>query len=103
MSAVAQDATSREVLMVAWMDTEALAHTLRTGQATYYSRSRQRQWRKGETSGNVQRVVAAWLDCDGDAVLLSVEQVGPACHTGTTSCFTGRELPVNAGGNEAGA
>lgn len=90
--AIAQDATSGEVLMLAWMDRAALARTLATREATYYSRSRQEQWIKGATSGNRQHVVSAALDCDADTVLLRVDQTGPACHTGTRSCFTGREL-----------
>jgi phosphoribosyl-AMP cyclohydrolase len=76
-----------EVLMLAWMDDEALHRTLTTGRATYWSRSRQAYWVKGETSGHHQHVRAAALDCDGDTLLLTVEQVGPACHTGAPSCF----------------
>jgi phosphoribosyl-AMP cyclohydrolase len=76
-----------EVLMLAWMDDEALHRTLRTGRATYWSRSRQRHWVKGETSGNHQYVKEAVLDCDGDTLLLTVDQVGPACHTGAPTCF----------------
>ena len=87
VAAVAQDATTHEVLMLAWMNAEALAETLTTGRATYYSRSRKRLWRKGETSGQVQRVQDVRLDCDGDAVLLLVDQTGAACHTGRRSCF----------------
>lgn len=90
--AVAQDAETGAVLMLAWMDAPALHRTLTTGQATYFSRSRQRQWVKGETSGHVQRVRSVAVDCDADTVLLRVDQTGPACHTGTASCFTGREL-----------
>ena len=86
-AAVAQQRGTGEVLMVAWMDDEALARTLATRQATYYSRSRGRYWVKGETSGHTQHVRAVRLDCDGDAVLLEVDQIGPACHTGTHSCF----------------
>jgi phosphoribosyl-AMP cyclohydrolase len=86
-TAVAQERGSGEVLMVAWMDDEALARTLATRQATYYSRSRQDYWVKGATSGNTQHVHSVRLDCDGDAVLLEVEQVGGACHTGDHSCF----------------
>jgi phosphoribosyl-AMP cyclohydrolase len=85
--AIAQDRDSGAVLMMAWMDRAALQHTLRTGQATYFSRSRQQQWVKGETSGHTQRVQELRVDCDGDTVLLSVDQTGPACHTGTVSCF----------------
>jgi phosphoribosyl-AMP cyclohydrolase len=85
--AVAQDANSGEVLMLAWMNAEALRLTLETGRATYWSRSRQTLWAKGETSGHTQRVVEARIDCDQDAILLRVEQTGPACHTGERSCF----------------
>lgn len=96
--AVVQDDTSNEVLMVGWMDDEALARTLRTGRATYWSRSRQEYWRKGDTSGHVQHVRSVAVDCDGDALLLRVEQVGPACHTGTRTCFlAGGELPLSVG------
>jgi phosphoribosyl-ATP pyrophosphohydrolase/phosphoribosyl-AMP cyclohydrolase len=84
---VAQEAGSGEVLMLAWADREALAATLATGQAHYHSRSRDRLWRKGATSGHVQDVVEVRLDCDGDAVLYQVRQTGPACHTGARSCF----------------
>jgi phosphoribosyl-AMP cyclohydrolase len=87
VTAVAQDADTGRVLMIAWMDAEALARSLGTGLATYYSRSRGALWVKGETSGNVQRIVSVELDCDGDAVLLRVRPDGPACHTGLTSCF----------------
>ena len=86
-SAVAQERGTGRVLMVAWMDDEALARTLETRAATYYSRSRARHWVKGETSGHTQHVHTVRLDCDGDAVLLEVDQVGPACHTGENSCF----------------
>jgi phosphoribosyl-AMP cyclohydrolase len=85
--AIAQDAGDGKVLMVAWMNREALNLTLETGHVTYWSRSRNSLWRKGETSGHEQRLVGAWLDCDGDTLLLSVEQTGPACHTGERSCF----------------
>ena len=86
--AVAQDAASGEVLMLAWMDREALQRTAETGEATYWSRSRRSLWKKGETSGHVQRVLEMRLDCDGDAVLLRVESVGGiACHTGRRRCF----------------
>ncbi|MGH8704745.1 MAG: phosphoribosyl-AMP cyclohydrolase [Burkholderiales bacterium] len=85
---VAQDAASGRVLTVAWMNREALAETARRGEAVYWSRSRGRLWRKGEESGHVQRVVEVRLDCDADAILLRVEQVGGiACHTGRASCF----------------
>jgi len=85
--AVVQQHGSGEVLMVAWMDDEALHRTLTTGRATYWSRSRQEHWIKGETSGHTQKVVEVRLDCDGDAVLLVVDQTGPACHTGAHTCF----------------
>ena len=85
--AVAQQLGTGEVLMVAWMDDEALHRTLTTGRATYWSRSRQAYWVKGESSGNAQKVHEVRLDCDGDAVLVVVDQSGPACHTGTRTCF----------------
>jgi phosphoribosyl-ATP pyrophosphohydrolase/phosphoribosyl-AMP cyclohydrolase len=84
---VAQERQSGDVLMLAYADRDALARTLATGEAHYYSRSRQAPWRKGETSGHVQRVVEVRLDCDGDAVLYRVDQTGPACHTGERTCF----------------
>lgn len=87
VAAVAQDATTREVLMLAWMNREAVAETLATGRVCYYSRSRASLWRKGERSGQVQRLVDLRLDCDGDALLLLVSQTGVACHTGRRSCF----------------
>jgi phosphoribosyl-AMP cyclohydrolase len=86
-AAVVQERATGDVLMLAWMDDEALARTLRTRKATYYSRSRQQYWVKGETSGHTQHVHEVRIDCDGDAVLLVVDQVGPACHTGTHTCF----------------
>jgi phosphoribosyl-AMP cyclohydrolase len=85
--AVAQQRGTGEVLMVAWMDDEALERTLTTRRATYFSRSRNEIWVKGETSGHTQRVHEVRLDCDGDTVLLIVEQTGAACHTGTRTCF----------------
>ena len=87
VAVVAQQHDSGEVLMLAWMNREALGETLRTGQACYWSRSRARLWRKGESSGQTQRVVSLRLDCDRDAILLLVEQTGVACHTGRRSCF----------------
>lgn len=87
ITAVIQEATTRQVLMVAWMDETALARTLASGRTTLWSRSRQEYWVKGETSGNVQHVREVRLDCDGDTVLVLVDQVGPACHTGATTCF----------------
>ena len=92
--AVAQQYDTREVLMVAWMDAEALRRTVETGAATYFSRSRQQYWVKGETSGHTQRVLEIRYDCDGDTLLLLVDQHGPACHTGTRSCFDGRVIPL---------
>ena len=94
--AVVQQHDTGEVLMLAWMDDEALRRTLATGRATYWSRSRAEYWVKGETSGNVQHVKSVALDCDGDTLLLRVEQTGPACHTGARTCFDGRELPLAA-------
>ncbi|QXT64102.1 phosphoribosyl-AMP cyclohydrolase [Tessaracoccus palaemonis] len=85
--AIAQDADTREVLMLAWMDAEALRRTLATGKATYWSRSRREYWVKGETSGHHQSVVKVELDCDGDTILLTVNQTGAACHTGNRTCF----------------
>jgi phosphoribosyl-AMP cyclohydrolase len=85
--AIAQDAHTNEVLMLAYMNTESLARTIETGHATYWSRSRNELWEKGSTSGNTQGVVSISLDCDGDAILLQVNQHGPACHTGKQSCF----------------
>ena len=90
--AVVQDATTGTVLMLAWMDDEALRRTLATRQGTYWSRSRGEYWVKGATSGNTQHVREVRLDCDGDTVLLRVDQTGPACHTGAASCFDDRLL-----------
>ncbi|TWF82449.1 phosphoribosyl-AMP cyclohydrolase [Pseudonocardia hierapolitana] len=94
--AVVQERGSGDVLMVAWMDDEALHRTLTTGRATYWSRSREAYWVKGETSGHVQHVHEVRLDCDGDALLVVVDQTGPACHTGTHTCF---DTDVLLGGN----
>ena len=85
--AIAQDARTNQVLMLAYMNQQSIEQTLETGYATYFSRSRQALWKKGETSGHTQRLVAMRYDCDHDAMLLTVEQVGPACHTGAKSCF----------------
>ena len=85
--AVAQSSDTGEVLMLAYMNRAALEETIATGRVCYWSRSRQRPWRKGESSGHTQRLVGLSLDCDGDALLLQVEQEGPACHTGARSCF----------------
>lgn len=87
IAAIAQDADTSEVLMLAWMNAEALQATMDTGQATYYSRSRQALWRKGETSGHTQAVQSLYIDCDQDAVLMKVKQIGAACHTGRKGCF----------------
>src|SRR5690625_4904123 len=92
--AIVQDADSLEVLMLGYMNDQALHMTLTTGRAWYWSRSRSDYWRKGDTSGNTQQVVAVALDCDQDAILVTVHQHGPACHTGTRTCFTDRQLPV---------
>ena len=87
VAAIAQQHGTGEVLMLAWMDAEALRRTVTTGAATYYSRSRREYWVKGETSGNTQRVVELRRDCDGDTLLVLVDQKGVACHTGTRTCF----------------
>ena len=92
--AIVQQHGSHEVLMLGWMDDEALARTLTTGRATYWSRSRQEYWVKGATSGHRQWVREVRLDCDGDALLVTVDQVGPACHTGEHSCFDADVLEV---------
>lgn len=94
VAAIAQDAETGEVLMIAYMNAEAYAETLATGQAVYFSRSRNRLWRKGEESGHVQQVRQVYVDCDGDAVLLKVHQVGgAACHTGYRTCFYRQVTP----------
>jgi phosphoribosyl-AMP cyclohydrolase len=88
VAAIAQDATTKDVLMMAWMNRESLALTLKTGDAYYWSRSRKALWKKGESSGHIQHVKSIRLDCDGDTILLTVEQVGGiACHTGRVNCF----------------
>jgi phosphoribosyl-AMP cyclohydrolase len=97
VAAVVREHGSGDVLMMAWMDDEALHRTLTTGRATYWSRSRHEYWVKGATSGHVQFVKDVALDCDGDALLVTVEQVGAACHTGTHTCFTD-VLPVTTAG-----
>jgi len=94
LPAIAQDAQTGEVLMVAYMSPESFAETVASGRAVYFSRSKNRLWRKGEESGHVQRVVAIRVDCDADAILLQVEQAGPACHEGYRSCFF-RELTAD--------
>jgi phosphoribosyl-AMP cyclohydrolase len=95
VAAVVQQWDTGEVLMVGWMDDEALHRTLTTGRATYWSRSRQEYWVKGETSGHAQHVREVRLDCDGDALLVKVDQVGAACHTGDRTCFDAVTLPVH--------
>lgn len=93
--AIAQQHDTGQVLMMAWMNAETVAETLRTGRVVYWSRSRAARWRKGDTSGHVQRLIEMRVDCDGDALLLLVDQTGPACHTGERSCFF-RSLPAPA-------
>jgi len=88
LPAVVQDHQDGAVLMVAWMDAEAVRRTLTSGRTWFWSRSRRQLWRKGDTSGHVQHVRSVTADCDGDTLLVRVEQVGPACHVGTRSCFT---------------
>lgn len=98
VAAVIQQYDTHEVLMVGYMDDEALRRTLTSGRVTFWSRSRQEYWRKGDTSGHVQYVKSVALDCDGDALLVQVDQVGAACHTGKRSCFDeGGRLPVVVG------
>jgi phosphoribosyl-AMP cyclohydrolase len=101
--AVVQEQSTGEVLMVGWMDDEALHRTLTTGRSTFYSRSRSEYWVKGETSGHRQWVREVRLDCDGDTLLVSVHQDGPACHTGDRTCFDARVLPAVVDGSVAGA
>ncbi|HHL40652.1 MAG TPA: bifunctional phosphoribosyl-AMP cyclohydrolase/phosphoribosyl-ATP diphosphatase HisIE [Deltaproteobacteria bacterium] len=101
VAAVAQDAVTGEVLMVAWMNAEAVEKTLSSGKAHYYSRSRRRLWLKGETSGNFQYVRSVFYDCDGDTLLLRVDPAGPACHTGERTCFY-RTLKDGGGGDGGG-
>ncbi len=93
---IAQQHDTGEVLMLAWMNRQSLGETLATGRVCYWSRSRQAFWRKGETSGHVQRLVGCRLDCDGDTLLLFVDQTGPACHTGARTCFF-QSAPVGGG------
>jgi phosphoribosyl-AMP cyclohydrolase len=94
--AIVQDDESNEVLMMAWMNAESIQCTLDEGRTVFWSRSRQELWRKGETSGNVQTLVSIAADCDADTLLLRVQQAGPACHTGTRSCFTDRVFDEGA-------
>ncbi len=93
--AIAQQHDTGEVLMLAWMNQASIDETLRTGQICYFSRSRQQLWRKGETSGHTQRLIEMRLDCDGDCLLLLIDQTGPACHTGAHNCFF---RPISADG-----
>jgi len=103
VAAVVQQYDTKDVLMVGYMNDEALRRTLTTGRVTFWSRSRQEYWRKGDTSGHVQYVKGVSLDCDGDALLVEVDQVGAACHTGKRSCFLeGGPLPVVEGHRPAG-
>lgn len=92
--AIAQDVNTKDVLMLAYVNQEALAHMIATGSGTYWSRSRNELWIKGATSGHTQKVISLSLDCDGDALLISVEQIGAACHTGEQSCF---HTPIQLG------
>ncbi|MEM9045230.1 MAG: phosphoribosyl-AMP cyclohydrolase [Pseudomonadota bacterium] len=87
LPAIAQDHQTGEILMLAWMNAESVAETLKTGRVTYWSRSRQQFWKKGETSGNTQALIEMRIDCDRDCLLLLVDQTGPACHTNRRSCF----------------
>ena len=88
VAAIIQDHDSRDVLMLGWMNDEAVRRTLAEGRVTFWSRSRQEYWRKGDTSGHTQRLRSLAIDCDGDALLVTVDQVGAACHNGTRTCFT---------------
>jgi phosphoribosyl-AMP cyclohydrolase len=97
VAAVIQQFDTGEVLMLGWMDDEALRRTLTTGRVTFWSRSRQSYWRKGDSSGHHQFVKSVAIDCDGDALLVAVDQVGAACHTGTRTCFEGRGLAAVVG------
>jgi phosphoribosyl-AMP cyclohydrolase len=100
VAAVIQEQSTGEVLMVGWMDDTALHRTLTTGRSTFYSRSRSEYWVKGETSGHRQWVREVRLDCDGDTILVKVRQDGPACHTGSRTCFDARQLPAVVLGDE---
>ncbi len=100
VAAVVQQYDTGEVLMLGWMNDEALALTLSSGRATYWSRSRGQLWRKGDTSGHLQRVKSVALDCDGDALLVRVDQIGAACHTGDRTCFDARQLQRGEPGHD---
>ena len=102
VTAVVQDEASREVLMVGWMDDHALQQTLTTGRSTFFSRSRGEYWVKGESSGHRQWVREVRLDCDGDTLLVTVEQEGAACHTGDRTCFDARVLPARVASRSSG-
>lgn len=99
--AIIQDDETGDVLMLAWMDHEAVRRTITTGRVTFWSRSRQEYWRKGDTSGHRQYVRSVAADCDGDTLLIRVIQIGAACHTGTRTCFTDREIPALVGDPES--
>jgi len=100
LPAIIQEQSSRDVLMLGYMDAEALRRTLTEGRVTFWSRSRQEYWRKGDTSGHIQLVKGAALDCDGDTLLVTVEQHGPACHTGAHACFDVDPLDPTIGFSE---
>jgi len=100
LPAIIQEESTRDVLMLGYMDREALRRTLTQGRVTFWSRSRQEYWRKGDTSGNIQLVRTAALDCDDDALLVTVEQHGPACHTGAHACFEVDPLEPMIGGTD---
>ncbi|WJL95599.1 phosphoribosyl-AMP cyclohydrolase [Microbacterium sp. ET2] len=102
VAAIIQQWDTREVLMLGWMDAEALRRTLTEGRVTFWSRSRKEYWRKGDTSGHAQYVRGARLDCDGDAILVEVDQIGVACHTGTRTCFDADDLDPSVGSAPAG-
>lgn len=99
--AIAQQWDTKEVLMMAWMNEQTLRATLDSGRATYWSRSRRSEWRKGDTSGHIQYVRSISYDCDGDTLLLEVDQIGPACHTGKRSCFEAGTVTIRVGIGES--